>query len=354
MDEEVLLITKEDLINSGFDIIKKLVMIDSTIYTPEAFEYILSLVDSRGAICFVSDSKKIYAQGRYFGGDIFQADLLYFTDFAAVANNGIIKSKTSAKHPKSTLYLQGLGHVVTNAIYDDETGANTVTFDYNLSNAVNKDSFTIDTNAEYKLDVVNGQVKMIKYVPCKVILSSLDVLEYDSGDTIIEIDMKYIGSEDLVSLNVTTEEFDVGIIDLEQSTNEKIVATIPNNTDVTFVVEYSDGKTVNYSTIKQIWGYGIWYGSLLEWNQEQLINLNKYVAFDNPNGTLTIEQNGNEYGFFICPSEWEIKFIDNSTNLQGGWRPFDTFTYYGFNTEYTVYKTEQSGLGYVKWTISKI
>lgn len=55
----------------------KFVVIDSSLYTPEAFEYIQEFVNYAGSILFVSDTKKIYARGKYFGGDIFKLIFLW-------------------------------------------------------------------------------------------------------------------------------------------------------------------------------------------------------------------------------------------------------------------------------------
>jgi hypothetical protein len=91
------LLTKNYLIETGFSIQKKFVIVDSSKFNDEAFNYIKELVDAAGSILFVSDTKKIYVHGRYFGGDIFQDDLLYYTNFVSYDNEGNIKPESESK-----------------------------------------------------------------------------------------------------------------------------------------------------------------------------------------------------------------------------------------------------------------
>ena len=355
LPENKQLITKQELIDSGFMIIKKLVMVDSTDYTPEAFDYILELADLVGSIVFVSDSKKIYANGRYFGGDIFQADLLYFTDFITTNENGNITGISSAKHPKSTLNIKTKGHLQAKADYDETTGKNSIEFNYDLNSAVDTEQFTMDSNAKYNLAIVDGKIKMIKYIPCGVNLSSLPILEYDSGETVVNVGVNYSGSKEITEVKVSCDpmyfpEDPKRTIITEGTTNNNIILTIPNNTDVLVKVKIKDGVSEAETSTKQIWGYGIFYGKGLLWNIE---NMSKYLISNNPSKTIIIEQNEGEYGYFACPKEFNVVFTDVSTNLQGGWSRIDTFLHYSFNTEYQVYRTDNTGLGYVKWNVSK-
>ena len=118
------LVTKQDLINENFAIGKKFVMIDSRAYTPEAFEYVLKLADLVGSLVFVYDSKKIWANGRYFGGDIFQEDLNYFTEFASIDTFGNFTGIIQANHPKELIKFKGINYVEVIANHDPETGEN--------------------------------------------------------------------------------------------------------------------------------------------------------------------------------------------------------------------------------------
>jgi hypothetical protein len=360
MNEDILLITKEELIEQQFMINKKFVVIDSSLYTPEAFEYIQELVNYAGSILFVSDTKKIYARGKYFGGDIFQADLLYFTSFKLFNElnfSDVYESAGTieAKQAKSNLNIRGKGHIKLNADYDETTGVNTMSIDYNLTSAVNTERFTIDENAKYNLEVVDGKIKMIKYIPPFVKMSSLPLLEYDSGDQEVHIKLTTGGSKPLIKLDLKTS-LGIEYINLEKTTDYDIYGLAPNNTDITFSVFFTDGETSGETLVNQIWGYACIYGSALDEDKpspESFNNFNKYIITDNPHKTVIIEQNGYEYGWFACPAEFPVIFTDSSTNLQGGWQQIGTFEYYCFNTMYNVYRTEHSGLGNIKWIISK-
>lgn len=360
------LIQKQELIDTGFFLNKKFVMIDSTKYTPEAFEYILSLADASGSIIFVSDTKKIWAKGKYFGGDIFQADLLYFTEFEAIDGDGN-KTSTAAHHAKSKLTIKTDGHLNATAEYKEETGENEIKFNYDLESAVNKDEFQIDAKSFYSLNVVDGQIKMEKYTPLSILLPGLNLLEYDSGDKKLYIPITISGGNGIMNFEVLSETAlpeEPQIIIEEETTTQSIAAIVPENTDVLFTVNASDSRMRTSGTTVQQWGYGCLYGSSVNSEmtvKDDILNagFEKYLTMDNPSKTIIIEQNGEEYGYFICPDKFggdksiAIEFIDVSTNLTGGWRKIGSFENYSFNEVYNIYRTEQTGLGYMKWKITK-
>lgn len=355
-----ILINKQNLIDSGFHINKKFVMIDSTKYTPEAFEYILGLADECGTIVFVSDSKKIWAKGKYFGGDIFQTDLLYFTEFAAIDGDGN-KTSTSAHHPKSKLTFKTDGHLNATAVYKEETGENEINFNYDLDGAVNNEEFQIDAKSFYSLNVIDGQIKMNKYTPLSVSLQKLNLLEYDSGEKMLNISVNISGGNGLKLFEVSTKTAlpeEPQIIVEEATSSQNIVAIIPENVDVLFTAVCSDSRMQTSGSTVQQWGYACYYGK--ELNPELIIkedifaaDFNKYIILDNPSKTIIIEQNGEEYGYFICPAKYPVEFVDESTNLTGGWIKIGTFSNYSFDEIYNIYRTEQVGLGYMKWKVVK-
>jgi hypothetical protein len=356
------LISKQNLIDSGFHLNKKFVMIDSTKYQPDAFEYILQLADNCGSIIFVSDSKKIWAKGKYFGGDIFQADLLYFTEFAAIDGDGNASS-TSAHHPKSKLTFKTNGHLNATAIYKEDTGENEINFDYDLDGAVNNEEFQIDAKSFYSLNVVDGQIKMNKYTPISISLRNLNLLEYDSGEKMLNIAVTISGGNGVMNYDVTAttalpEGEQPQIIVEEATSTQNIVAIIPENVDVLFTANVSDSRMRATGTTVQQWGYACYYGSNI--NPELIVKddilasgFDKYIILDNPNKSVIIEQNGEEYGYFICPAQYPVEFVDESTNLTGGWIKIGTFENYSFNELYNIYRTEHAGLGYMKWKIVK-
>lgn len=353
------LITKQELISSGFFLNKKFVMIDSTKYTPEAFEYILNLADETGSIIFVSDTKKIWAKGKYFGGDIFQADLLYFTEFEAIDGDGN-KSSTSAQHPKSKLTFKTDGHLNATAVYKEDSGENEINFNYDLDGAVNKEEFQFDPKSLYNLNVVNGQIKIEKYTPISISLPKLNPIEYDSGDKELTCNVGIFGGNTILSFGVTTitgrpEEPEL-VLGVDSAGFFTVL--IPNNTNVTIKVNASDGKSGAEETVSQNWGYACYYGSSTNAEmtlKEEILGaeFKKYITLNDPSKTITIEQNREAYGYFVCPAIFKVEFIDVSTNLTGGWRKIGSFTNYSFNETYNIYRTEQTGLGYMKWNVTK-
>mgnify|MGYP006923245569 CR=1 FL=1 len=88
-------------------------------------------------------------------------------------------------------------------------------------------------------------------------------MEYDSGDTVVEINMMVSGTYSLQSLstktNIDTEDkkYIVGF----DSETSKLFVEIPNNTDVEIYITYSDGIETNVITVKQLWGSYCLYGT---------------------------------------------------------------------------------------------
>ncbi len=87
--------------------------------------------------------------------------------------------------------------------------------------------------------------------------------------------------------------------------------------------------------------------------QHELDHLDGILFVDKIDKEITIDQQDDLYAYFACPSDYKIKFIDAENNLIGGWHKYSTFSYYSFNKEYQVYRTEYSGLGKNTWKISK-
>lgn len=378
------LVTIQDLKNEQFFPDKKWLMIDSRAYTPEAFQYVLKLSDIAGSLVFVYDTKKIWANGRYFGGDIFQEDLNYFTDFATYDEEGVFTGIIQANHPKDLMVFQGLNHVKVKATHDEETGSNLITFDYDLKAAVNTNRVEIG-GSKYNLVVENGQVKLNEYKPMTVTLSPLPPLEYDSGDSFTTVSFKiYIGgtipNPELVQLNlgITAEEGYEVIATLDPETNT-VTAEIPRNVDVRFDVDYTDGETSGRATVWQKWGYeiiiGIYASSTFgegtigvvgatsftdimdEMNSNPDIVIDRFIWVPGTklNKQSNISVNAGNYGMFICPSSLNLEFTDTSVNLTGGWRPVYNLTGLRYSnerqTEYIVWRTDHMGIGLVNWKI---
>lgn len=379
------LITKEQLIAEGFLINKKFLMVDSRVYRTEAFEYILQLADIAGSLVFVWDTKKIWANGKYFGGDIFEADLQYFTYLHTYDENGWPTGVTTANEARDRLYIKGQTHVLPKAIYNEVNGNNELIIDYDLKAAVNDEVFELDMNAEYNLEVVDNQITMNKYIPLSLaVINDPPMKEFDTGAiTDLEIYVKAYGTrksiiqfytdddpdkpEDFTPLTVT-ESVENCITSIQVGPNPGIMCDIPENTKVIFTFRGDDGKRTAMTQTAQEWGYGVWYGAR-DFGEDNTFDMNKfddefnkYVITTNGSNigrTITIDQAATENGVFICPSIFNVTFTDTSTNLQGGWYPYADGTsdinlkkYKAPNNQlYTVYVTDNVGLGRVTWQI---
>ena len=378
------LITIQDLKNENFYPNKKWLMIDSRAYTPEAFQYVLKLSDIEGCLVFVYNTKKIWANGQYFGGDIFEADLNYFSQFVSRNEHGILTGIIQAQNPKELVQFVGINHVSVTAQYNEETGDNLMLFDYDLKGAVNTNRVEIG-GSKYNLVVENGQIKLNEYKPMTVTLSSLTPLEFDSGDEYTTVSFKiFIGgtipNPDLVQLNLGSTADDGSQISatLDPETNT-VTAEIPKNVNVKFDVEFTDGETSGKVSVWQKWGYKIYigiydhnifgegtfnieevadfvkiYNSLID-NANLLLDTFIWVPGTKLNKSSKINVNNGDYGLFICPSLLSLEFTDVSVNLTGGWQPAYNKThnfYSGDNeTEYIIWRTDHTGIGLVNWKI---
>jgi hypothetical protein len=81
---------------------RKFILINSSLYTNEAFEYILELVNETDSILFIRDTKKIYTHGEYFGGDLWEDSLFYFGNFQILNDADEVKVSLEAEEQKET------------------------------------------------------------------------------------------------------------------------------------------------------------------------------------------------------------------------------------------------------------
>lgn len=368
-------ITYGELVNSNFTINKKLVMIDSRSYTDEAFKYILGVADSVGSIVFVYDTKKIYANGQFFGGDAFVEDLLYFTSITTLNNRDGQDTMTGeiyARKAQDALVISGKDYLEVKSKYDYNNYQNVLEFKYNLDDAVLKDLISVDNESFYNLDVINGQVKLNKYTPLKVEIISPEIREYDSDDAqdvLFDINLTgthitnvFVENIGKYELSIEPEELQ-NLASFDAIENKIKFTTIPENTDVTVSITASDGITTVTSTGSQKWGYGIYYGvqhsdsidSLKSFDLDTLHSSYSKEILSEYNGELNIEinQNSNEYGIFICPASLNVTFKDTDNNLIGGWTPSYMLdkNLYSKNIPYIVYVTDNDSIGRVKWNI---
>ena len=353
-----------------FTINKKFIMVDSRAYYKDAFEYILFLADKVGSIVFVYDTKKIYANGRYFGGDIFEADLIYFSELVAESSK-YGSSSLSAIKAKDTLILTGEDYLEIRAI--SENDENKLVFKYHLDDAIDKSVFKFNTNAEYNLSFKNNKLSINEYIPLSISISNQKYAEFDSNNlTDIEFNIELNGTNVSDVFNPEIGKYELEILPSEitsdtsnvlyNAEDRKIrINNIPKNTDVQVKITANDGHgkpdVIAYGYQK--WGYGIHYGAL---NSVEILNiednidkLSSYVILQNDeiNNEIEIIQDEMLYGVFICPENINIKFLDIQSNLFGGWHPRKLIKLYKGEreTNYIVYMTDNFGIGRVNWSI---
>ena len=93
---------------------RKFILIDSSLYTDEAYEYLLDLINETDSIAFIRDRKKIYTHGEYFGGDIWQDSLFYFGNFQILDNNSDeVLTDLKAEIQAETIRFKGESHTTS-------------------------------------------------------------------------------------------------------------------------------------------------------------------------------------------------------------------------------------------------
>lgn len=376
------LITKAQLLDQNFKIVKKLVMIDSRVYDSEALQYIFNLADRAGSLVFVYDTKKIWANGQYFGGDILSEDLKYFTRYFTFDEQGHT-ADIRAQEKNDTIQIVGQGFLevigkMPNPAIDSDL-SKTITLNYNLEKAVNTDFVEINGDRYSLMVDADGKLKLDKYTPVSISIPSLPALEYDDvsemgwyNDENTEIEVHPISFELKVSTSKPIKHLGIrSVPNIELSQDDlngnKITAKIPRNIDVTFTAYVEDELTYADYSVTQRWGCGIWYG--VSSKEEGYFITNSLdleeLTIDNPKAiyignqltvNATLNQGANEFGYFICPDDLDVEFTDTSTNLSGGWVPYYDITLEKYSEDvrkiYTIYRTEHRGLGSVKWKIT--
>ena len=108
-------ITIDEVKESNLFINKRLVLIDSSLYTDDAFEYVRTLIDKNEAIAFIIDTRKIYTQGQYFGGDLWEDMLFFFGDYRLLDENGEEITTLKAELMKEQLNISSSNHILISA-----------------------------------------------------------------------------------------------------------------------------------------------------------------------------------------------------------------------------------------------
>ena len=335
-----------ELCGGEITIDKKYVLINSSMYTDEAFDYLLSLADSVGAIVFVSDRRKIYAMGEYFGGDLWHESLYYFSEIE-LSQGDTITGTITTDRPLDTLRFKGHHGITLNVEEYDEKQY--ISIGYDVKATVDESTFSIEPESLYQLKVNDeGRISMQKFTPIKLWLESdtPDKAERDSGYKPKEYFIQYTGTNTPTNIEVNVNK----LIRIYR-TDTGFTCMIPENTDATFTVTYLDGEEEKTYTKDFTWHLACVYGTD-EINSETFYNFERHLIDDELTFTVNIDQGNNNYGWFACPAEYKITFTDDVTKMSGGWEKVGTETFYYNNIPYNIYRTENEGLGNVDWIIT--
>lgn len=351
METENIRITYEDLIANPPVINRKFLLVNSSFYTDEAFDYILSLINQTDAIAFICDRQLIYTHGEFYGGNVWGADLLYYKTFQFLnADSGTIIGDVTPNGMADTLRISLPDSVKVSIVEEFVDGKliKNVKFDIKAVAEVDNTPWTIDDpTAIFNLEYTDNKISVKKYIPVRVdIKPNNPIVEYDHADLErISFDLNLAGTELNKVVTVTSSpEETVTIV------NDTVFSTINTNDDIRYLIVYSDGRTQGAVEYIQKFGYRVcWSNS--EINENNFFSLNKELRHTGVRCSFTLDCNTGEYCWFACPSEYIPLFRDEYSSIIGGWRRVGTFTIYSLGIEYTVWRTENSGFGKTRWTV---
>lgn len=354
MEEDVVYlndkITLADLIASETKVTKKIVIVNSSKYTDEAFDYILELADQNESIVFVADLRQIYTHGCLYGGDVFEDSLKSFTKFVVANQDGEVVGTLLADSPNDAIQFMGEGGIQITPTYDALTDTSTMHIDYNLHEAIDETAVVeISNTIKLALKVEDNKIQLNKYEGADVEFGEVRVLEYDSVSTFIGIKLKLKDPNKLTFIKVTASN---GLYPSYDSSTYTINAMIPTNMNVTIYVDYIYDGVRGSMTTKQLWGYG-WYAGIDDINENNFEALPKNFEDEFKEKEITITQPTGYYAWFAYPKSAELIFTDVDTGIAGGWKKIGNFTKYSLGIEYQTYRTVNSGLGSVTWRITK-
>ena len=349
-DEIINKLTIEQLKENPPVIEKKFILIDSSLYTDEAYEYLLELINETDSIAFIRDLKKIYTHGEYFGGDIWEESLFYFGSFQILDSNDELITSIESEIRNETLRLRGIENIkiIPSVEWKNGVKYKTITFGYDIENSIHKTPVTIDDNtAEYNLDIKDGKIFIDKYIPIRIETPELPLLEYDSETSSLEFNINILGNDQEKRVIITSDQ---AVITLSDDYKTVYTNILNPNINVEYLILYSDSKTQGAINMYQKYGFGNFY-STNQISKDTFKSCDKYISDDSCKGIFTLNIGEEEYGWFACPSFLKPKFIDKDNNICGGWKK-DSYIYiYSMNMEYIVYKTENSGLGLTTWEV---
>lgn len=345
-------ITLEELQSMNVQIDKKYLLIDSSIYTDKAYEYLLSLVDQTESIAFIYDRRLIYAQGKYFGSDIWKESLMYFGNLTLVDPlTGEDVTTVSAEYMNENLRLKSDGtiKIETEEEFKGGLSLKSLKFSFDIEKTVNKDKIILSNGDNISLDYSNGQIKLLNYIPLSISVVEPELIELDSEISEINIPLLVKGSNKIKEISIYTSPIQDWSIDA----NNVLHSHLFLNQDQYFTLSYNDGETYDVLNITQRYGFGLFY-STDEITISNYQDCRKILSYNSCDCEFTLNQTSDKYGYFACPSTYKPVFKDERSGFVGGWVKVRDFQIYSTRKQYTLYRTENTGLGKNKWIVSEI
>lgn len=356
MADEVLSIRKmtvDELRANPPKIDKKFILVNRSLYTDEAFEYLLELINETDAVVFISDTRQIYTHGEYFGGDVWDDKLVYFSTFQIFNDSEEELSKIKAEITDDTLRIQGINNITLTPeeYYSNGDKVKILKIGYDIANSIDTSVFTIDDpTAQFNLEIKDSKISVNKYIPVRVELSeNNNIFEYDNYPDTISFGINIYGTSS--NKYITAASDNNAEITFNESYTEASV-NVTSNTDTHYLILYSDEQTQGSVAYTQEFGYGICWSNT-EITANNFMSLPRKIMKYSCESDFFITQGENEFGWFACPSNCTPTFIDMYSGLRGGWKKYGNITVYSLNIDYTVWRTENSGLGEVKWTVKE-
>lgn len=334
-------------------LIKKFILIDSSLYTDEAYEYLLELINETDAIAFIKDTKRIYTHGQYFGGDLWEDTLCYFGQFQILdSNSDELIATIQAEVANDSIRFASANsiRIIAEDEYVHGNKIKTIKFSYDLEENVNTEKITIDDpTAIINLEMVDKKLKLNKYVPIRVEVPEASDIELDTAIDKVKFPIVVYGTSENKNISVTTNADDFAVVSDDM---KWVDSTIHQNLDTDFLISYSDEQTEGSFHHIQKFGYGMLYSNK-EITEDNFFEVNRYVSSTSCGGTIVITQEDDDYGWFACPSFFQPIFTDKMTGFAGGWRKVRRFSAYSAGIQYDLWRTDNTGLGKVVWAVNK-
>ena len=355
-EDEVLSIRKmtvDELRANPPKIDKKFILVNRSLYTDEAFEYLLELINETDAVVFISDTRQIYTHGEYFGGDVWDEKLVYFSTFQIFTDDEQEIAKLRAELTDDTLRLQGINNITLTPeeYYSDGDKVKILKIGYDIANSIDTSVFTIDDpTAKYNLEIRDSKIAVNKYIPIRVEVDKNDtLLEYDNPQLSISFPIHVYGTSTNKQLAVSTDTS--AMADINEAMTI-VSGDIQPNIANTYLILYADEQTQGSISYTQDYGYAVCWSNR-EITSSNFKDLERKVLKRSCECEFIVDQEDNKYAWFACPENCTPTFIDNESGLRGGWKKHGTISVYSLGINYNVWKTENEGLGKTVWSVKE-